>query len=65
MEMEVALDSDAKVREVLEMLEIIDSTRFQDLPDAWRDRKIRSIDYHSGPIGRGADYVYYDPWRRE
>lgn len=37
----VALGSRAHVREVLEMLDIIESTRFQDLPNTWRDRTIR------------------------
>lgn len=47
------------------MMDKIESTRFHDLQDEWRDRKIRSIEYHPAPTKRIADYVYYDPWRRE
>lgn len=57
--------SDANVREVSEMLDTIASTRLHDLLYVWCDGTIRSIDYHHGPTGRGADYASYDPWRSE
>lgn len=53
----VTLGSRTKVLEVLEMLERFESTRFQDLLDTWRDRTIRSIDFHPGQTGRGAYYI--------
>lgn len=59
--MEIALGSRANVCKVLKMLDIIQSTRLQDLPRAWHDRKFRAIDYHPGRTGNGADWVYYDP----
>lgn len=40
MAMEVTLGSRANVRKVLEMLDIIESTRFQDVTDVWRDQTI-------------------------
>lgn len=38
MAMRLPLGSRVTVHKVLEMLEIIDLTRFEDLPDVWRDR---------------------------
>lgn len=55
MAMEVALGSQKNDRKVLEMVDIIDSTRLQDRPDAWSDQTFGSIDYHPGPTGRDAD----------
>lgn len=62
MDMEVELWSRANVREVLEMLDIIETTRLEDLPDTWRDRTWRPDDHHPGRTGRGGDSVHYDPW---
>lgn len=56
--MEVALGSRANVREVLEFLEIIESTRFQDLPENWPNRTTRSVDYQPGLTERGRDFIY-------
>lgn len=63
--MKVALGSLANVREVLELLEVIEHTNFETITDTWRERQSRAIDYHLGRTGRGADYVYYDPCRRQ
>lgn len=65
MAIEVALGSHENVCEVLGMLDIIESTRFQDLPDMWHDRTLRAMDYHPGPPERAADYLLYDPWIRQ
>lgn len=64
MVMEVALGSRANICEVMEMLDVLESTRFQSLPGAWSDRTSRSIQYYPGPTGRWADYVLNDPWIR-
>lgn len=64
MAMEVALVSRAKVREVLAMLDVIESTQFPGLPRLWHDRKSRAVDYHPGSTDDGADWVYYNPWER-
>lgn len=64
MAMEVALGSRPNVREVLEMLEKIESTRFQDLPDGWIGRTLRVGDYNPGRTRRGAYFVFYKPWLR-
>jgi len=70
--MATALGSESNVDEVLELLDVVEATRFDDLPDAWRDRVThnpnRRVDYHSGcrnPVSDiGADFCYYDPWQR-
>lgn len=41
MEMHIALGSREKVGEVLELLEIIEKTRFDDLPSTWCDQTLR------------------------
>lgn len=64
MAMKVPLGSSANVRKVLEMLETIDSTRLQDLPDGWRDQTIWSIYYYPGTTRLYAD-LYYDSWGRD
>lgn len=51
--MSVALGSCANVREVLELMEVIESTRFTVLPNSWRERTSRPLDYHSGRTGTG------------
>lgn len=63
MVIDVYLGSRATLREVLERLDIIYLTKFQDLPDTWHDRTNRFI--HPGPKGHDADYVYFDQWPRE
>ena len=50
--MAVALGSESNVSEVLELLEVVESTRFDEFPREWRDRvthiEVRAIDYHPG-----------------
>lgn len=62
MAIEVSLGSNASVRELLELLEVIESTRLQDSPETWRDRTSRSINYHRGRSEHGGDFCYYDQW---
>lgn len=61
MDMGIALGSRANVRELFEILEVIDSTRFGTLPSS-RERTVRAVDYHPGRTSTGEDFVYYDPW---
>lgn len=65
MAMELPLGSRANVRELFEMIEVIKSTRFQDLPATWSDRRSLALDYHPGRTERGGDFLYYDPWSRQ
>lgn len=65
MDMEVPLGSRVNVRDVLEMLDVIDSTRFQGPPNSRRDQTSRSFYYHPGLAGRGAAFVYYNTHRRQ
>lgn len=58
MAMKVALGSRVNICEVLQMMDIIESTRFQCLPEALRDWTISFINYHRVLAGRGADYSY-------
>lgn len=60
----VPLRSRANVREVLELLDVIEATDFTPLPEQWCDRQLPGIDYHPGRTTRGGDFVYYNPWRR-
>lgn len=64
MAMEAPLGSPANVREVLELLSVLEETRFDLLPTSWRRRPARTYDHHPGREGEGADFVYYDPWLR-
>ena len=58
--------------EVLELLEVVESTRFDEMPRESRDRvthiENRAIDYHPGRRSQtqdlGSYFVYYDRWRR-
>lgn len=61
----VQLDSHANARELLEIFEVIQSFRFQDLPDTWSDRGYRALDYDPGHTENGGDSLYYDPWNRQ
>ena len=51
MGMAVTLGSATNVRELLEMLDIIDSTRLESLQESWSERVSRSVDYHPGRSG--------------
>jgi hypothetical protein len=64
MAMSVALGSEANVAELMELLEVIESTRFEDVPVSWSARTHRAVDYHPGRLGDGGDFVFYDPWER-
>lgn len=64
LDMAVPLGSYANVREVLEMLRVIETTRFEALPSTWRSRANRATDHHPGRTGIGGDFVYYDPHER-
>ena len=61
-DMERYLGSQQNVHEALEMLDVIENTRFDLLTSLWRDTVDRSKDYHPGRTGVGADCVYYYPW---
>lgn len=63
--MEVYLRSHANVRDVLELLNVTEHTRFDTIPEAWLQRQSRAIDYHPGATGHWGDYIYYDPRRRQ
>lgn len=64
MEMEVALGSRVNARGLLELLDVNESTKFLSLLDTWGERSYRVIDYHSGPVDEGADFLFYDPSER-
>lgn len=55
MVMTVLLVSHANGLEVLEMLDLIESTRLQDSPRSWHDRKSGAIYYHPCLTDDGAD----------
>ena len=55
MNMEIPLGSTANVRELLEMLDVIESTRFEALPSSWNEPVSRSIDYRPGRSGPRGD----------
>lgn len=61
MNMSVALGSRAIVRKVLELMEVIESTRFEAFPNAWGDCTLRTLHYHPGRVSTRRDFVYYDP----
>lgn len=58
------LGSRANIREVLEMLEIIDVTRFELLPTSWRSLSGRVMDYHIHRNDVCGDFFYHDPFMR-
>lgn len=35
------------------------------MPETWRHRQWRAMDYHPGRTRHDGDYTYYDPWRRQ
>lgn len=59
------LGSSANVCEELELLDVIEATNYDIMPDTWLGRQSRYIDYHSGRFGRGYDHIYYDQLRRQ
>lgn len=58
MDMEIALGWRAKVHELLELLDVIESTQFLSLPYTWRERTYRVIDYHPGPLDEDDDLIF-------
>lgn len=62
--MSVAIGLRSNEPEILEMLEVIESTRFEHLLNAWHKRTFHTVDYHSGWPRLDGDFVYYDPWPR-
>lgn len=64
MAMAVPFGSRANVRELLEMLEVIEATRSELFPTGYRNRTNRAVHHHLGRCGEGRDMVYYDPFTR-
>lgn len=60
--MKVPLGSRANVSELMELLDVIESTQFSSLPDSWSERSSRVVDYHPCQVDEGAYFVLYDPW---
>lgn len=42
------------------MFEVIASIQVGTLPNAWRERTVRSVDYHAGCTGAGGNFIHYD-----
>lgn len=63
-EMATVLGYRCNVDELLEILDLIASRKFEALPNAWREQTTRSVAYHGGQIGRGGNLLYYYPWCR-
>ena len=61
------LGNQANADELLRLLLVIESTDFEELPNGWRSRTRRSDgkEFSPGRRGVGADWVYYDPWKRQ
>lgn len=60
-DMAVVLGSRVNVRELLKTFEVIDSTHFGTLPNEWRERTVRSADYHASCTGADGEFIYYVP----
>lgn len=61
----VALCSLPNVREVLKLLDVIESTRLNTMPEMWRQRQLRAIYYHLERTRHGGDCIYYVPCHRQ
>lgn len=61
--MSIGFGSLANVGKILELSEIIESTRFEQLPSSWRGRTSQTVDHHLGRTGAGSDFLYYDTWK--
>lgn len=61
--MSAALGSRANDQECLELFEIIESSRREQLPQSWHERTSWSVDRHHSCTGTGGDFVYYDSWQ--
>lgn len=64
MAMEVTLCSHANVLEVINLVDVIESTQCWSLPNSWRERLHRTLDYHPDTVEESAVFVFYDPWMR-
>lgn len=62
MEMVTVPGSYDNIHELLEILDVMKSPKFEEFPNAWREQITRSADYHTDWIGPGGDFLYYDPW---
>lgn len=62
--MSLASGSRANVRGPFEMLEVIQSTRFETLPSYFSALTVRAASYHSVRTGTGWNFIYDDPWTR-
>lgn len=63
--MKVPLSSRTFVRELLEFLDVIESTDLTAMPEQWRDRQSRTIDYHQVGTEHCGYFFYYDAFRRQ
>lgn len=65
LDLSTVLGHQDNVDELHRLLDVIESTNFAELPSTWRQRGERAHDLSPGRVGPGADWVYYDPWRRQ
>lgn len=64
MALETVLGSRYIVREFLEILDVIESIRFDYLPSIWSKRSPRADDHHPGLASGGVNVVYSVTWER-
>lgn len=64
MDMEVPLGSRVNVRELMNLLEVIEWAQFSLLYHSWRERSSREVHYHPGPVDEGAEFLFNNPWMR-
>lgn len=60
---EVPVGYSTNIRQVLDLLDIIEATDFTTLQEQCRDRQSLVIYYHTGRTIREGDCVFYDPCR--
>lgn len=58
MDMEVILGSCANIREVMDLIDYIESTLFSTLPDKWRESSHPAIDYKPGTEEKCENFVF-------
>ena len=63
-DMAVPLVSTAIIRDLLNMLEVIESTRVDILPSSCTERVLRPIEYNSGGAGPCGEFFYCDSFER-
>lgn len=64
MALAVPFGSRENVCKLMELLKVIESTRYDLLPTVWRNRKNRAVDHHLSRCEVGGDFVYCDPFGR-